>query len=867
MVEESSSSHGQISSNGDDDIQAIFERTMRQVDTIADKIDTAKKRKYEAQPETKSSDEEKQIDIYSTQVRAFCLSSQQRVVLFGHLRESFDQIKMYTGVDMHRSGSQGDPWSFLCMVGEPLQVYWAEVLMRLILLSKKLPLISDDSQDAIMTDVHQAIMADVHQVFPRMSSLDIRRLALHRRLTQLVKHKSREDKFLADLERVPDEHKQDMEDKLAKQSSLSATLWAAIQSEGQQVIGSSSEPMDNPCVDTVAEDAGFFDMVLGLVEPSTADLLSALEKLSHGIVPVVAKDLRRQLLLPISVEDEDEHALEKDVDSFDDVAEQTIVLTILHFLEQQNGHLKEERFHEVYKVNPRIKFAIQRAGGIAKFCDKHASLKFHHGPPFWITRGTEKSDDSKLCPLSLRESGNNLLQETHAVKKVQAESSRRPRLDGSAEGSTPRSSKHWVSLKPWPKIYIAGLPSNVTFAKVERILKPYNPIEVSLPPDNVNPTRQAFAEFNSFTEAELAIENLDGKAIEGTHGEIMHVRLANFISNGQSQGTKARYSTKKAKLFIGGFHRDVTSEEIRKCCAQFGSVVEVNIYSKSSQHRCAFVSFKTFTEAELCIASMHGSITGEFLPVGRGRELKVSFADVIANAEKAERRRVNEDIEEDTELKIEGSRTSKTGDVVRQDDKRRAISTAHFPPPFPGTFPPPPSPLPEHESIQGAATVLSQGSNIRQPRIPAASFQHDEQLRKQVVESLVQKIEGSEPSVGDAMALMSFDHSTSETCGHDVSTADGELVSDIAGPSSCEYLTSQVQLDDPVDWEKYKSFHASIDKPSQASQVSRLRASMNKADLAEAVEAFLAHNQVDKKSSEKISISSSPHSATYHEAR
>ncbi|CAE8646530.1 unnamed protein product, partial [Polarella glacialis] len=171
---------------------------------------------------------------------------------------------------------------------------------------------------------------------------------------------------------------------------------------------------------------------------------------------------------------------------------------------------------------------------------------------------------------------------------------------------------------PLPEIFLGRLPPGLSVGEVEDVLVPYGAHNIRL----LSGKNCAFATFVSWAAAERAIAELNGaqigSAIHGEQAEGINVKLADL--KGVPKGTP-----QNPKVFIGGIRAQVTESEVADECKHFGEVTFSKIFAKNSASLpCAFVTFATFTEAELCINELNGT---EHRLALDGKTLNVRLAD------------------------------------------------------------------------------------------------------------------------------------------------------------------------------------------------------------------------------------------------
>ena len=129
----------------------------------------------------------------------------------------------------------------------------------------------------------------------------------------------------------------------------------------------------------------------------------------------------------------------------------------------------------------------------------------------------------------------------------------------------------------------------------------------------------AFATFDTWAAAERAIAELDKAQLRADgNSEGINVKFADV--KGAPKG-----SQQEPKVFIGGLGPTVTDEDVRRVCQQFGAITHSKIFTKNDKAMpCAFVTFSSFTEAELCINTMNGK--GDL--AAEGKMLVVKMADL-----------------------------------------------------------------------------------------------------------------------------------------------------------------------------------------------------------------------------------------------
>jgi RNA recognition motif-containing protein len=167
---------------------------------------------------------------------------------------------------------------------------------------------------------------------------------------------------------------------------------------------------------------------------------------------------------------------------------------------------------------------------------------------------------------------------------------------------------------PTPQIFIGKIPKGVPLSVVEAQLIPFGASNVRM----LEGKGCAFANFESWAAAERAISSLNGVKLAEGVSEGINVKLAD-----QKGAPKGREG--KPKIFIGGLVHGVTEDQIYQVCSAFGSVMEAKVHSKSaSSPVCGFATFASFTEAEVCVSSLHGQEHEICTP---GKTLNVRFAD------------------------------------------------------------------------------------------------------------------------------------------------------------------------------------------------------------------------------------------------
>ena len=166
-----------------------------------------------------------------------------------------------------------------------------------------------------------------------------------------------------------------------------------------------------------------------------------------------------------------------------------------------------------------------------------------------------------------------------------------------------------------PQVFIGRLPVNCEQRELEEMFGPYGAHSIKL----LEGKNCAFATFDTWAAAERAIAELDKTPMRADgNPEGINVKLADV--KGAPKG-----SQQEPKVFIGGLAPIVTDEDVRRVCQQFGTITHSKIFTKNDKAMpCAFVTFSSFTEAEVCINAMSGK--GDL--AAEGKTLVVKMADL-----------------------------------------------------------------------------------------------------------------------------------------------------------------------------------------------------------------------------------------------
>ena len=180
---------------------------------------------------------------------------------------------------------------------------------------------------------------------------------------------------------------------------------------------------------------------------------------------------------------------------------------------------------------------------------------------------------------------------------------------------SPLSAPRQETPQMQPQVFIGRLPPNCEQREIEDMLVPYGAYAIKL----LDGKNCAFASFDTWAAAERAIAELDKTQLRADgHPEGINVKFADV--KGAPKG-----SQQEPKVFIGGLAPTVTDEDIRRVCQQFGAITHSKIFTKNDKAMpCAFVTFSSFTEAEVCIHAMSGK---EHL-AAEGKTLVVKMADL-----------------------------------------------------------------------------------------------------------------------------------------------------------------------------------------------------------------------------------------------
>mmetsp|Transcript_26523 Transcript_26523/g.61693 ORF Transcript_26523/g.61693 Transcript_26523/m.61693 type:complete len:475 (-) Transcript_26523:24-1448(-) len=167
-----------------------------------------------------------------------------------------------------------------------------------------------------------------------------------------------------------------------------------------------------------------------------------------------------------------------------------------------------------------------------------------------------------------------------------------------------------------PQVFIGRLPPGVEQREIEEMLTPYGAHSIKL----LDGKNCAFASFDTWAAAERVITDFDKTQMRADgQSEGLNVKFADV--KGAPKG-----SQQEPKVFIGGLGPMITEEDIRQTCQKFGTITHSKIFTKNDKSLpCAFVTFASFTEAEVCINTLSGQ--GENL-AAEGKALVVKMADL-----------------------------------------------------------------------------------------------------------------------------------------------------------------------------------------------------------------------------------------------
>jgi len=185
-----------------------------------------------------------------------------------------------------------------------------------------------------------------------------------------------------------------------------------------------------------------------------------------------------------------------------------------------------------------------------------------------------------------------------------------------ADRKGPSRTSNGEAPQPCAEIFIGRLPSGTMLQDVEEALISYGAQNVRL----LDGKHCAFAAFVTWAAAERAIRELNGAQLcSGGHPEGLNVKFAD--AKGTPKGTQ-----QYPQVFIGGLNSQVTEGWIRGECSRFGQITNCKIFSQSSgSPPCTFVTFSSFTEAEVCIHTLNGAASSLTI---EGKTLVARFADV-----------------------------------------------------------------------------------------------------------------------------------------------------------------------------------------------------------------------------------------------
>ncbi|CAE7514197.1 CELF4 [Symbiodinium sp. CCMP2592] len=166
-----------------------------------------------------------------------------------------------------------------------------------------------------------------------------------------------------------------------------------------------------------------------------------------------------------------------------------------------------------------------------------------------------------------------------------------------------------------PQVFVGRLPANCEQRDLEELFAPYGAHTIKL----LEGKNCAFASFDTWAAAEKAIADLDKTPMKADgNPEGINVKLADV--KGAPKGAQ-----QEPKVFIGGLAPTVTSDDVCRVCQQFGTITHSKIFTKNDKSMpCAFVTFSSFTEAELCI----NALSGKEELAAEGKTLVAKMADL-----------------------------------------------------------------------------------------------------------------------------------------------------------------------------------------------------------------------------------------------
>mmetsp|Transcript_88941 Transcript_88941/g.206995 ORF Transcript_88941/g.206995 Transcript_88941/m.206995 type:complete len:364 (-) Transcript_88941:142-1233(-) len=173
------------------------------------------------------------------------------------------------------------------------------------------------------------------------------------------------------------------------------------------------------------------------------------------------------------------------------------------------------------------------------------------------------------------------------------------------------------SKEPVPEIFIGRIPPGVAKETLEAQFTPYGATNFRV----LEGRGCAFCSFSSWAAAETAVQALNGLKLDTGLGEGINVKFADV------KGAPKGKSQQHPKVFIGNIGPGATEDVIREVCQQFGFVTNAKIFARSADAKpCAFVTFTSFTEAELCISALNGV---EHAMAVESKVLNVRLADAL----------------------------------------------------------------------------------------------------------------------------------------------------------------------------------------------------------------------------------------------
>jgi len=171
--------------------------------------------------------------------------------------------------------------------------------------------------------------------------------------------------------------------------------------------------------------------------------------------------------------------------------------------------------------------------------------------------------------------------------------------------------------EPTPEIFIGRIPLNMPKESLEAHFTPYGATNFRI----LEGKGCAFCSFSTWAAAEVAVQALNGMKLDAGLGEGINVKFADM--KGSSKGKTQQHP----KVFIGNIGQQATEDVVREVCQQFGFVTQAKIFARSADAKpCAFVTFTSFSEAELCISALNGI---EHAMALEGKVLNCRLADAM----------------------------------------------------------------------------------------------------------------------------------------------------------------------------------------------------------------------------------------------